>query len=438
MIRRGTKVQLLVFALITVLGLSYVSARYVGLGERLTGAGYVVTVDFAMAGGIFENAEVTYRGVAVGRVDRLRLARDGVHVDLRIDEGARIPADTAAVVENRSAVGEQYVDLQPRRQGGPFLADGDRIAEEQTRTPLPTEVLLLNLDRLVRSVDKRDLVVVIDELGKAFGGTGRDLQRLLDSGDALTRAAVDALPETIRLIEDGLTVLATQRESGSAIKGFAADLADFSRTLKNSDGDLRKVLDNGVVASRELRSLIAENRPEISALLANLLTTGQVTVARLDGVEQVLVTYPDNVAGGYTVVPGDGSSHFGLVLNSDPPSCRKGYEGTDQRTPAATSDVPANTDARCAEPRGSKTTVRGAQNAPAPSNRYGSPVARTGTNQDDPTGPVSSLDLTGYHPVSGLATGAGDVPLVVGSRGGQERAFGEESWRWLLLGPLSR
>ena len=322
MIRRGTKVQLLVFALITVLGLSYVSARYVGLGERLTGAGYLVTADFAKAGGIFENAEVTYRGVAVGRVDRLRLARDGVHVDLRIDEGARIPAETAAVVENRSAVGEQYVDLQPRRQGGPFLADGDRIAEERTRTPLPTEVLLLNLDRLVRSVDKRDLVVVIDELGKAFGGSGRDLQRLLDSGDALTRAAVDALPETIRLIEDGKTVLATQRESGSAIQGFAADLADFSRTLKNSDGDLRKVLDNGVLASRELRTLIAENRPEISALLGNLLTTGQVTVARLDGVEQVLVTYPDNVAGGYTVVPGDGSSHFGLVLNPDPPSCR--------------------------------------------------------------------------------------------------------------------
>lgn len=444
MIRRGTKVQLLVFALITVLGLSYVSARYVGLGERLTGSGYLVTADFDTSGGIFENAEVTYRGVAVGRVDRMRLADDGVHVDLRIDGGTRIPADTEAVVENRSAVGEQYVDLQPRRKGGPFLSDGDRIAQRQTRTPLPTEVLLLNLDRLVQSVDKRDLVIVIDQLGKAFSGSGRDLQRLLDSGDALTRAAVDALPETVRLIEDGRTVLATQRESGSAIQSFAADLADFSKTLRTSDGDLRKVLDNGVVASRELRTLIEENRPEISALLANLLTSGQVTVARLDGLEQVLVTYPDNVAGGYTVVPGDGTSHFGLVLNSDPPSCRKGYEGTNQRTPAATSDVPANTGARCTEPRGSKTSVRGAQNAPAPSNRYAAPLPATaavgnaGTNQDDPGAPVSSLDLTGYDATSGLAMGAGAVPLVIGSRGGQARTFGKESWQWLLLGPISR
>lgn len=443
MIRRGTKLQLLAFLVLTVLGVSYVSARYVGLGAALLGDGYVVTADFAQSGGIFENAEVTYRGVAVGRVDRLRLADDGVHVDLRIDEGVEVPADTGAVVENRSAVGEQYVDLQPRSQGGPFLADGDRIAAKETRTPLPTETLLLNLDRLVESVDKRDLVVVIDELGAAFSGSGRDLQRLLDSGDALTREAVDALPETIRLIEDGRTVLATQRESGSAIKSFSTDLADLSDTLRTSDGDLRKLLDNGIVASQELRTLVRDNRAAISALLANLLTTGQVTVARLDGLEQVLVTYPDTVAGGYTVVPGDGTSHFGLVLNSNPPSCTAGYEGTRARTPAATSDVPANLDARCTEPRGSKTSVRGAQNAPSPSNRYARAVpgghsGRAGTNMDDRDDTVSSLDLTGYDATSGLAMGAGDLPLVLGSRGGQAGTFGEESWKWLLLGPLSR
>jgi phospholipid/cholesterol/gamma-HCH transport system substrate-binding protein len=446
-IRRGTKVQLLVFALITVLGLSYVSANYVGLGRALLGSGYVVTADFPQSGGIFENAEVTYRGVAVGRVDRLRLAGDGVHVDLSIDDGVEVPSDTIAVVENRSAVGEQYVDLQPRSQGGPFLADGDRVRSEDNRTPLPTEVLLLNLNRLVESVDKRDLVVVIDELGEAFAGTGRDLQRLLDSGDALTRSAVDALPETIRLIEDGQTVLATQRESGSAIKSFSRDLADLSQTLRTSDGDLRKLLDNGIVASQEMETLVRTNRAAISALLANLVTSGQVTVARLDGLEQVLVTYPDAVAGGYTVVPGDSTSHFGLVLNSDPHTCTQGYGGTKQRTPAATSDVPANTDARCTEPRGSKTSVRGAQNAPGSSGRSaralaGGPGAQrsgpTVTKQDDGDATVSRSYLTGYDETSGVALGAGDAPLLLGARGGQTEAFGEESWKWLLLGPLSR
>jgi phospholipid/cholesterol/gamma-HCH transport system substrate-binding protein len=440
MIRRSTKIQLVVFALLTVLGVGYVGARYVGLSDALLGHGYQVTADFGESGGIFQNAEVTYRGVAVGRVERLRLAEDGVHVDLRIDGGTRIPADTRAVVENRSAVGEQYVDLQPRTGRAPYLQDGSRIARKDTATPLHTETLLLNLDRLVQSVDRRQLAVVIDELAKAFAGTGRDLQRLIDSGDALTTEALAALPETTRLIDDGKTVLDAQRASGSSIKSFATDLAALSDTLRRSDGDLRKVLDNGVVASGTLHRVLRTSRPSISALLANLLTTGQVTVARLDGLEQILVTYPSNVAGGYSVVPGDGTAHFGLVLNAeDPPSCTRGYGSTKRRTPASTSDVPANTRVRCAEPRGSTTDVRGAQNAPRPGTGSARAVPGRPENSgktDVSGGTVSPSYLTGYDGATGLALGPGGQPLLVGTRGGQAATFGEDSWQWLLLAPL--
>lgn len=369
MIRRGTVVQLLAFALLTVVGVSYVAARYVGLGDALLSSTYVVSADLASSGGIFENAEVTYRGVTVGRVDRLRLTDDGVRVDLRIEGGTRIPRDTDAVVENRSAVGEQYVDLQPATDSGPFLAAGDTIPRDRTRTPVPTEQLLLNSSRLIESVDKQDLVTVVDELGKAFASGGRDLQRLLDAGDRLTLSATEALPETLTLIEDGAVVLDTQRDTGPAIRSFAADLADLSETLASEpvDSDLRTVLDRGVVASGELDTLLTENRPAIAGLLANLLTIGEVTVARVDGVEQLLVTYPAVVTGGYTVVPGDGTAHFGLALSSEPPACERGYEGTERTDPNRTANLPPlNTGAQCAEPRGSTVTVRGAQNAPHP------------------------------------------------------------------------
>lgn len=445
MIRRGVKVQLAAFLALTIVGISFVSARYVGLGDQLFGSGYVVTADFPESGGIFQNAEVTYRGVAVGRVDRLRLAADGVHVDLRIDDGTEVPKDTIAVVENRSAVGEQYVDLQPRSAGGPFLQAGDRIDSPDNRTPLHTETLLLNLDQLVNSVDKKDLVTVIDELGAAFGGTGPDLQRLLDSGDALTRAATDNLEPTIRLIEDGQTVLTTQRASGSAITSFSGDLADLSQTLRTSDPDLRKLLDNGIIASQQLETLIRTNKADISALIANLLTTGQVTVARLDGLEQVLVTYPDNVAGGYTVVPGDGTSHFGLVLNAaDPPVCTQGYGGTTRRQPSETSDVPANTAARCTLPRGNPSSVRGAQNAPAPSGSAGRALPGggstgiEGTNRGVSGSTVSSSYLAGYDASTGVAYGSDGLPLRLRQPGGQAQALGKDSWTWLLLGPMSR
>ena len=50
----------------------------------------------------------------MGRVSDMQLTDDGVRVTLTLDPDAPdVPADTTAVVANRSAVGEQFVDLRP-------------------------------------------------------------------------------------------------------------------------------------------------------------------------------------------------------------------------------------------------------------------------------------------------------------------------------------
>jgi phospholipid/cholesterol/gamma-HCH transport system substrate-binding protein len=421
MIRRSVQVQLLAFLLITLVTVSLLSARYVGLYDRVAGGQYLVSADFAESGGIFVGSEVSYRGVQVGRVEGLRLGKDGVVVDARIRRGVEIPRNSLAVVENRSAVGEQYLDLQPRSEGGPRLRDGDTIPRRDTRTPLRVDRLLLDLDRTVESVDKKDLQVVVDELGAAFADGGADLQRLLDSGDALTRAATEALPQTVRLIDDGRIVLDTQRDTAGQVRLFSSNLAGLSETLKASDGDLRLVLDRGAVASRELDGLIRENRGSLATLLANLITVGQVTTARVDGIEQLLVTYPDVVVGGYTVVPGDGTAHFGLVLSQQPGVCTQGYEGTRRTSPQQTTGLPpVNTGARCTLPRGSASAVRGAQNAPGPA----------------PSGPArSSVPLAiGGQPVSpgtsaSLGRAAPDVSVPLPPQGGEGH---QPSWLWIM------
>lgn len=425
MITRTVKAQLLAFATVTAVGVSYVGATYTGLADRVLGRGYTVRADFADSGGVFPGAEVTYRGVPVGRVGALRLTGSGgVSVALDLKDGTRrIPADTLAVVANRSAVGEQYVDLQPRTSQGPYLLDGSSIPRARTRVPLPTTDLVLSLDRLVNSVGKDDLRVTVDELDKAFSGTGPNLSRLVDSGNALVESASGSLPQTISLIEDSRKVLKTQADQGSSIKSFAHDLAALSAQLKSSDGDLRKLIGNATPAAQQLNSLLKSTGPRLSVLLANLISGGQVTLARLPGVEQSLVTFPALVAGSYTVVPGDGTTHFGLVVNADdPPPCTQGY-GTARRDPSDTRTREANTDARCTAPRGGKTSVRGAQNAP------GGPAGSGGADQ--------SAYVTPYDPETGTATGPDGTPVEIGSTGGQQTVFGRESWQWLLVGPMA-
>ena len=77
MLRRSTKIQLVLFVVITMLGVSYVGANYVGLFRGfLSGSQCSAYADFPDSGGIFSNAEVTYRGVAIGRVGSLHAAQE--------------------------------------------------------------------------------------------------------------------------------------------------------------------------------------------------------------------------------------------------------------------------------------------------------------------------------------------------------------------------
>ena len=86
MITKRTKIQLIIFALITMVGVSFVGARYARLDRLVFDESYTVDAHFADSGGIFTGAEVAYRGVTVGQVSSMKLTRQGVDVLLTIEK----------------------------------------------------------------------------------------------------------------------------------------------------------------------------------------------------------------------------------------------------------------------------------------------------------------------------------------------------------------
>ena len=418
MLRRSVKIQLVAFVAISLLGISYVSSRYVGLTSSVFGSNScTVSVDYPDSGGIFSGAEVTYRGVAVGRVGQLHLLDNGVRVDLHLNHCGHpaVPKDgTLVYVSDRSAVGEQYVNLVPKTDNGPYLKGGDTLHMTAAQLPVPTQVLLTNLDLLVRSVNTTNLTTAVDELAKAFNGRGPDLQRLLDSGDQLLTSAQQALPQTIALINSAKTVLQTQLDEGPAISSWAHDLNLLSAQLKASDPDIRSLLDAGPDSFSTIGNLVKNNRDDLGVVLANLATTGQLLVRHKNDVEQILEVYPLAVAGGFTVAPGDGTAHFGLVLNlNDPQPCVQGYGGTARRKPGETAPTTTNADAQCTLPRGNPSTVRGAQNAPG-----GDPVDTSSGGTVYPRAETGNTVALGDTSTAGAAT------------------LGDKSWLTLLTGGL--
>ena len=433
MITRRTKIQLLAFAIITLLGVTFVGARYAQLDRLIVDQSYTVVAHYPASGGIFAGGEVTYRGVRIGKVSERELTPDGVDVHLEIDkEWDKIPTDTRALVGNRSALGEQYVELQPNVDAegdGPFLEDGSEITD--VAIPIATEKLLGDLATTVASVDQEALRTTVDELGTAFAGTGEDLQRIIDTGNSFIQTANENFDITTALIRDSNTVLQTQVDSASSLRTFANQLSIFSGALAGADEDLRRVIDSGSFTANQLRTFLEQNEAEVSDLLRNVILTGQVTVANIDGFRTLLIAYPILLEGSFTVVDKNPTTnlyetHVGLILSNTTP-CHAGYESTDTRPPQDVEDRRLNQDAKCTEPP-TKSNPRGVQNLPrvrpdldgipdANERIIGTYDRKTGTFEvgDGSTAPNESLASSGSVAPPSL---------------------GEDSWKWLYLEPL--
>ncbi|MET1062806.1 MAG: MlaD family protein, partial [Aeromicrobium sp.] len=274
MITRTTKIQLAVFALLTILGGAFVGGRYAQLDRLVVDRTFTVDAHFSDSGGIFAGAQVTYRGIEVGTVAGLDAEPTGVRVRLDIEDSApRIPADVEALVANKSAIGEQFVDLRPRDDAAPFLTEGSVVPLEDTAVPVSSADLLIDVNALVTSIDTDSLRTVVDELGPAFEGTGRDLATILDTSSEFIRTADDNIATTRALIRDSDSVLQTQIDSADDIGGFATNLALLSDTLVDADPDLRRLLDKGTGSARTLRTVVDENAPDLTTAVADLDTS---------------------------------------------------------------------------------------------------------------------------------------------------------------------
>ncbi|WP_018653207.1 MCE family protein [Actinomadura flavalba] len=367
MVTLSTKLKNIAFLIIGTFAIGFIALNYAKLGGLVGLKGYyVVSVELPQTGGLTTHADVTLRGTSVGRVGPLKLTDDGVIAELQIDHDApNIPRQTQAVVANRSAVGEQYIDLRPSSDAGPYLAAGSRIPRSATATPAPVTDLLTSVNALAASVPLESLRVVVDEFGTAFNGQGQNLQALMDSGRQFTKHANENIEPTSRLIQDTQTVLRTQNDNAGAIVQFGRDARLLAQQLRTSDPDLRRLIAAGPGASREMERLLDDLDPSFSVLLANMTTTSDVLKTRAPALEELLSKLPGVVGAASSVIQ-DGKLQFGMTTTFfNPRPCTAGYGGTQNRNGLDTSPgKPFNTDARCASPPSSGINVRGSGNAP--------------------------------------------------------------------------
>ncbi|MDJ0395325.1 MlaD family protein [Rhodococcus sp. G-MC3] len=373
MLTRFVRAQLVIFSILTVIGLLVMITQYVG-APALAGIGrYGVIVQLPTTGGLYSHANVTYRGTTVGEVDAVRLTPDGVDAELSIDSSYSIPSDVDAQVKSVSAVGEQYVDLIPRRGSGTILIDGDVIGVDRTTVPQDVGPMLDQADVLLRSISDTRLQTVVDESFAAFNGSGPDLQNLIDSTRLFVQEAQANSEQTKTLLSQVGPLLDGQVVSSDAIRSWTSNLATFTDQLRASDPDLRAVIEKGPGAAQEANQLFQNLRPTLPLLVANLVSIGEVGVMYHAGIEQILVLYPP-VTAALVTAAGSGPADEGAIVDfqlevNDPPACTTGFLPPEQRRdPNDVSLIDTPADLFCKVDQGDNTAVRGARNLPCVEN----------------------------------------------------------------------
>lgn len=372
---RRIRLQLALFAVISLVAGTVMTVVILGVPSRLFGiARYDVTVSLPASGGLYPNANVTYRGSEVGRVTDVKLTPKGVDAVLSMQSSISIPADLTAEVHSQTAVGEQFIALVPRSGSGPALKDGDVIPVDRTTVPPDINSLLTAANRGLQAIPHDNLKTVIDEGNNAVGGLGADLSRLVKGTTTLASDARANLDAITTVIDQSKPLLDTQSDTADSIQAWAANLAQITGQLRTNDVAVQGILAQGPAAADEARQLFNRLQPTIPILAANLASLTDVGVVYQANIEQILVLLPPEVEmiQGSELANKDTKQaykglQFGFNLNVNlPPPCTTGFLPPNQaRAPSATDypDRPAG-DMYCRVPQDSALNVRGARNLP--------------------------------------------------------------------------
>ena len=442
MLTRFVRIQLLIFTIIGLIGVIAMVLFYIQ-APTLLGIGRItVSVELPGTGGLYRFSNVTYRGVQVGKVTAVSLTAHGAKATLSLGTSPKIPANLQADVLSVSAVGEQYVDLRPRADSGPYLHDGSVIALHDTTIPQAVGPMLDQVNALVKSLPKNKISQLLDESFQAFNGAGYDLGSLSDSASRISADSNNIVARTRALTEDAQPLLNAQAQTTDSIRTWAHSLAGISDVLANDDSRFRNILDRGPGALDEASRLFQQIKPTLPLLLANLTTIGQIGVTYHPSIEQVLVLLPaavayEQTAGSLNWPDGQARGDFALTID-DPPICTVGFLPQNQwRSPADLTEIDTPDGMYCKLPQDSPLAVRGARNYPC----MGHPGKRAPTveicNSDKPYMPLAMRQhVLGPSPVDPnlLAQGIPPDDRVTADK----RIFGPVEGTPLPLGAIPR
>ncbi len=296
-----------------------------GGSTSLSPRGYEISAEFNQAENLGSQADVRISGVNVGKVisvgldRRTGLTRAVMELDPQF---VPRPADTRAILRQKTLLGETYIELSPGSPSAPKLADGATLPRGQIAPTVQLDQILSTFDPATRQAFK----TWMQQQGMALTGRGQDLNAALaqlypfatnvdsvlavlnrDSAAASTLlsdggqvlAAVTRSPTALQQLVDNAntTFSATAAQAvalAHTIKAFPPFLTATKTTIDRvtrfaitTKPLVDKLRPAAVKLTPALQS-VAVLAPELNTLLVNLGPLTSASKAGVPGVQQFL------------------------------------------------------------------------------------------------------------------------------------------------------
>ncbi len=370
--------QLIAFAILTVVSIVALGWYYLQI-PTLVGIGqYTLKAELPASGGLYPTANVTYRGITIGRVTNVEPTEQGAEATISIASSYKIPVDTVANVHSVSAVGEQYLDLVSNGSPGKYLSDGQTIVKGTVPSEIGPALDTANKGLAALPADK--IPQLLDETAQSVGGLGPALQRLVDATQAIVGDFKNQITDVNDIIQHSGPVLDSQVNSASAIERWARNLNTLGAQTARNDQHVKSILTQAAPTADQVNELFGDVRESLPQTLANLEVVFDLLKKYHSGLEQLLVFLPQGASIAQTVsapFPRQAALDLALSINQPPP-CLTGFiPASEWRSPADTSIAPLPTGTYCKIPMDTPAnSVRGSRNIPCvdvPGKRAASP-----------------------------------------------------------------
>jgi phospholipid/cholesterol/gamma-HCH transport system substrate-binding protein len=271
---------------------------WLGMSRFLEKGQYYVTYFNESVQGLDIDSPVKYRGVTIGRVEKIGVAPDAklVRVVLKIESGQVLDSGMVAQLKAVGITGSMFIELDQRREGEPDRSPSPSFPSEYpivASRPSEISELLRGIDHVLRQIKALDLEGISGKIKLALdsvnqkvseadvSGISNKIESSFENlGDMLDNQKWDSILASIETASQSLGSLMYKADRGfgrleNALIRVEGIVVDKEEAIKRAIEDFREASKNANIFLEKGTSLVGSTEDSISHLKRHLLVVAQ-------------------------------------------------------------------------------------------------------------------------------------------------------------------